>query len=373
MLVHTINNMKLCLTKDGNVGKKVQTYGTGLQIGTGTTNNIYEGGLMIGISNTKVSDVVRRGQTPANVSDTDFTALRSYSLTTPGVHSSQDGSGKFNDDGAGSNKVGVEIEAYSYAYNTSADMDYILVQYIIKNTSGAALTNVYAGLFTWMSPDGYFNSGNISRFNNTSKLAYTYNTGVANKYLGLGLMTNQTMNFKIIPSTDLLNGFTTQEKWDALSNGVVNDSLGPNGNGYVLGVGPFNLAVNQSEIIGFAILNGTSAADLIAKNAVAKLKYGTVGIKMISTEIPKVFSLSQNYPNPFNPVTRIQFGVPKNELVSIKIYDILGKEVATLVNDFKQAGTYEVDFNASTLSSGVYFYRMQSGYFTDIKRMMVIK
>lgn len=371
--VHSVNNMKLCLTKDGNVGKKVQSYGTGLQIGSGTTNYIYEGGLMVGISNTKVSDAARRGQTPANASDTDFVALRGYTLTTPGTHSAQDGVGKFNDDGAGSNKIGIEVEAYSYEFNTSQDMDYVLVQYKIKNTSGAALTNVYAGLFTWMSPEGFFNSGNISRLSTANKLAYTYNTGYTDKYIGLGLMTNQTMNFKIYPSTDLLNGFTTQEKWDGLSSGVVNDSLGPNGNAYVLSAGPFNLGVNQVETIGFAIINGSSAADLIAKNNQAKIKYGTVGVNSISTEVPRVFSLSQNFPNPFNPTTNIQFGVPKNSLVTIKVYDLLGREVATLLNEQKQAGMYQVDFNAASLSSGVYFYRMQAGTFADIKRMVVIK
>ncbi len=371
--VHSANNMKLCLTKDGNVGKKAQSYGSGLQIGSGTTNYIYEGGLMIGTSNTKVSDVVRRSLTPANASDTDFVALRGYALTTPGVHSAQDGIGKFNDDGAGSNKIGVEVEAYSYEFTTSQDMNYVLVQYKIKNTSGAALSNVYAGLFTWMSPEGFFNSGNISRLSTANKLAYTYNTGYMDKYIGVGLMTNQTMNFKIYPSTDLLNGFTTQEKWDGLSSGVVNDSLGPNGNGYVLGVGPFNLAVNQVETIGFAVLYGTSAADLIAKNIQAKTKYNTVGVNNISTEVPKVFSLSQNYPNPFNPTTNIMFGVPKNSMVTIKVYDLLGREVAVLLNEQKQAGTYQVDFNAASLSSGVYFYRMEAGTFADIKRMVVIK
>jgi len=371
--IHTLNNMKLCLTSDGNVGKKAQTYGTGLQIGTGTLNNIYEGGLMIGTSNTRVSDVVRRGQTPANASDTDFVALQNYSITTPGVHSGQDGIGKFNDNGAGTNKIGVEVEAYSYAFNTPSDVDYILVQYKIKNTNSTALTNVYAGLFTWMSPDGYYNTNNISRLSTSNKLAYTYNTGIANRYLGVGLMTNQTMNFKIYPATDILNGFTTQEKWDGLSSGVFNDSLGPGGNAFVLSAGPFNLAPNQIETIGFAILNGTDAADLITKNNEARIKCGTVGVTNISTEVPRVFSLSQNYPNPFNPTTNIQFGVPKNSFVSIKVYDLLGREVATLLNEQKQAGTYMVDFNAASLSSGVYFYRMQAGQFADIKRMVVIK
>jgi serine protease len=371
--VHNINNLKLCLTKDGNVGKKAQSYGSGLLLGTGTVNNIYEGGLMIGVSNTKVSDVVRRAQTPANASDTDFFALKSYTLTTPGTVSGQDGNGKFNDDGAGSNKIGVEVEAFSYAYSTSADQNYILLKYKIKNTNTTALSNVYAGLFTWFAPDGMFNSGNITRLNQTNKLAYTYNTGVANNYLGIGLMTNQQLNFKPYTSSEILNGFTTQEKWDGLSLGIVSDSIGPGGNAFTLAVGPLNLAPNQIETVGFAIISATDVADLIAKNNTAKAKYASVGVKTISSEIPKEFSLGQNYPNPFNPVTNIQFGLPKNSFVTIKIFDMLGREVSVLVNEYKEAGTYEVNFNASKLSSGMYFYRIEAGSFSGIKRMVLLK
>ena len=91
------------------------------------------------------------------------------------------------------------------------------------------------------------------------------------------------------------------------------------------------------------------------------------------TGIPKTYSLSQNYPNPFNPVTKINFAIPKDGFVSIKVYDILGREVITLVNEEKTAGYYSVDFNASNLASGVYFYRMESGTFSDVKRMLLIK
>ena len=85
------------------------------------------------------------------------------------------------------------------------------------------------------------------------------------------------------------------------------------------------------------------------------------------------YELSQNYPNPFNPVTQINFSIPKQSVVTLRIYDVLGKEVATLVNENKPAGFYTVDFNASDLSSGAYFYRIEAGNFTDIKRMMLIK
>ncbi len=89
--------------------------------------------------------------------------------------------------------------------------------------------------------------------------------------------------------------------------------------------------------------------------------------------VPKTFSMSQNYPNPFNPVTKINYGVPKQSLVAIKVYDILGREVATLVNDTKQPGYYTVDFDGSNFASGVYFYRITAGTFTDVKRFILLK
>ncbi len=89
--------------------------------------------------------------------------------------------------------------------------------------------------------------------------------------------------------------------------------------------------------------------------------------------VPNKFELSQNYPNPFNPATKINFAIPKQGLVTMKIYDILGREVRTLVNEVKQAGNYTVDFNASEFSSGVYFYKLTSGDFSDIKRMILVK
>jgi len=96
-------------------------------------------------------------------------------------------------------------------------------------------------------------------------------------------------------------------------------------------------------------------------------------IKNVKTEIPKDFQLYQNYPNPFNPVTTIKFSIPKNEYVEMKIYDIAGKELATLVSDPYLAGTYQVDFNASKLSSGIYFYRIIAGDFSMTKKMILIK
>lgn len=98
-----------------------------------------------------------------------------------------------------------------------------------------------------------------------------------------------------------------------------------------------------------------------------------IGITNISTVVPKEHSLMQNYPNPFNPLTNIEFAIPAKGFASLKIYNILGKEVATLVNEDLRAGIYRVDFNAANLPSGVYFYRLQTASFTETRRMVLVK
>ncbi len=89
--------------------------------------------------------------------------------------------------------------------------------------------------------------------------------------------------------------------------------------------------------------------------------------------MPDNYSLKQNYPNPFNPSTKISFSLPKAGDVKLIVFDILGREVATLVNGYTGAGNHTVDFNASNLSSGVYLYKIQAGDFTETRKMILMK
>ena len=98
-----------------------------------------------------------------------------------------------------------------------------------------------------------------------------------------------------------------------------------------------------------------------------------IGIQTISTEIPSKYSLYQNYPNPFNPVTKIKFAIPESGFTTLKIFDALGREVQTLLNEKLSPGTYEAVFNAAILPSGIYLYRIQSGSFTKTLKMTFIK
>lgn len=99
----------------------------------------------------------------------------------------------------------------------------------------------------------------------------------------------------------------------------------------------------------------------------------TIGIHNISTEVPGSFTLEQNYPNPFNPSTKFRFLLPQASHVRCSVYDALGKEVDVPVNEHLAPGTYEVDFDGSAYSGGVYFYRLQAGEFTEVRKMVLIK
>ena len=103
-----------------------------------------------------------------------------------------------------------------------------------------------------------------------------------------------------------------------------------------------------------------------------RIPFGEVGVKD-KNEIPVTFKLNQNYPNPFNPETIISYSIPQASFINLKIYDILGKETATLVKEEKPAGTYEVKFNAECFSSGIYFYQLQAGDFTETKKMILLR
>jgi photosystem II stability/assembly factor-like uncharacterized protein len=139
----------------------------------------------------------------------------------------------------------------------------------------------------------------------------------------------------------------------------------------------FMLNSNEGWIAGGNLLHTTNGG-------------GTIGINQITSEIPSAFSLSQNYPNPFNPSTKIRFQIPSTGMsfpnapvgnpnnngvgfVTLKVYDVSGKEVATLVNEHLQPGTYETDWNASSFSSGVYFYKLSTGNYSETRKMILMK
>ena len=121
---------------------------------------------------------------------------------------------------------------------------------------------------------------------------------------------------------------------------------------------------------------GNSLTDLQTNADTMEAIYNNfvVGIEdNVLNSIPAKFSLSQNYPNPFNPTTTIKYQIPEMSFVTLKVYDVLGKEVTTLVNKYHPAGNFEIEFNATSLPSGVYFYSFQAERYAMTKKMLLLK
>jgi hypothetical protein len=165
---------------------------------------------------------------------------------------------------------------------------------------------------------------------------------------------------------DLTDYATVKYNNDGVEQWAVRYHRPPDGNEFAIGVhvsndgqvyvsGEGEVASNPSEII--TIKYSQSPAD----------------IQEINSEMPSSYSLQQNYPNPFNPSTRIKFQIVEPGNVNLKVYDILGNEITTLVNEEISAGTYEATFDAAGLSSGIYFYTLVAGSFTETKKMILLK
>jgi hypothetical protein len=152
---------------------------------------------------------------------------------------------------------------------------------------------------------------------------------------------------------------------------------------YHVPTGHFNMAPNDTQevVIAFLIKKGTDNINSITelKNYAAQIQHWydndfVTDVEETNPTLPNEFSLSQNYPNPFNPGTTINYSLPRTEKVVLKIFNTLGEEVQTLINEYQEAGTHSKLYIVnSTLPSGVYFYRLQAGDFISTKKMVLIK
>ena len=382
------NNVSLTITSKGNLGfnnYSTNTQGTGLQYNK-SANLLFEGSLMLATSAAKVSDNARNSIDGA-AEKTNFTTVQPFPITTPGTVADVEGSTIFNDNSATS-KIGVTVNMKSYTFTDDADSSYMILRYNLANNGGAPISNLYAGLFMDFDMIAATGKGDATAYDTAGKFGYVYHPGgTPNEYIATALISSTNYGYwgLLNDGSDggfsIYDGFSDQEKWKALSSGIGKAGAGPGDISEVVSAGAFSIPVGGSTDVAFAIAGGYSVADLRTAVAKARAKYQ----KSIITDVnnnkavtPTRFNLSQNYPNPFNPTTVINYQLAKTSRVSLKVYDLLGREVSVLVDDEKPAGVYSVEFNAksmtnSTLSSGVYFYRLQAGSDISTKKMILLR
>jgi hypothetical protein len=137
---------------------------------------------------------------------------------------------------------------------------------------------------------------------------------------------------------------------------------------------PENTGLTYLDVLSLAVSGTNLIAGIHGRGIwMRQMSDMITSVTTSSATLPVVFSVEQNYPNPFNPTTNIEFSIVNRQFTSMKVYDVLGREVTTLVNEAKEPGTYTVQFDGSNLTSGVYFYRLQAGDFVATKRLILLK
>jgi hypothetical protein len=226
------------------------------------------------------------------------------------------------------------------------------------NTAG----NIYSAEFHypyWLPPVNQITSTGLA----ITALAFNPTDGV----LWAAVGTNEMYTIDLISGNTTLIGTTGLNK--------VVDDITFNHEGMLYGLSSSGnqmdtlVTINTSS--GMATKLGSLNTNFLT--AIAISPEGPDGVIVTRTIVPTGYIISQNYPNPFNPTTKIKYAVPQPSQVQIKVFDVLGNEIETLVNEEKSAGTYEITWDAASLPSGVYFYRLQAGEFIETKKMLLLK
>lgn len=381
----TSGSITMTITGSGNLGYADwwnNTLGSGFRYKKGP-NLLYEGAFMFGSSAEHVSDAVR-GKIEQ---DTDFVIVDPFKLGVQGPVSDQQGYGIFNDGGAGDKKLGIETHLSSYSWSKEPYNGFIILKYNLINKSPKDIDGFYAGLFfDWnLQPADQYSDN--AAYDEQYKTGYAYYQNPTSAvYTGCTLLSSGAIGFHAIENGGRdggiaiysgSGGFTQQEKWQTLSGGLKKTRVENGDVSFVLSSGPHSIKSGDTLEVAFAVTAGGSLDEICSSAARAREKYRftTTGLEDAVNELPAEFMLAQNYPNPFNPETKITYQLPEAGYVSLKVYDILGKEVAALVDGFQPAGTYSSEFKVRNtgLTSGIYIYQLKCGNRIMSKKMLLLK
>ncbi len=216
----------------------------------------------------------------------------------------------------------------------------------------------------WGSTPGTF-GGVVNGFWDSTSTGYALGVDTTNPTNAVGAAGNYSFTISVAPGASGTQKIAYQLKKTDNSYTVMGDVVDNHS--------PLPATSFNSIIFALGPGNTTTALKLTNVYVTLAKPFTITGIKNQNSGLPTTYSLSQNYPNPFNPSTTINFALPKSGNVSLIVYDILGREVAHLVNGDMQAGYHTVEFNASNLASGVYFYRLKAGNFVNVKKLMLLK
>jgi len=264
----------------------------------------------------------------------------------------------------------VQVNTNIYSWN---DASYAIVKMVVTNKETSSL-NLRFGLEVIPEVDGLYGF-ETTKLDDATKSVIIY-TSDQSSHAGIRMLSSPMTTLNTI---DWVDSYDTNDVdlWNWTTTGTLQSTYtSSSADGIVTFICTDPQSVNSGETSTYYFAMGYSKteAEIISALSEAETKYNSVftSVEQID-QLPNGFALSQNYPNPFNPSTKINFSIPQRDYVSLKVYNVLGQQVAELINKNMETGTYSVDFNASNLPSGVYVYTLSAGSTKLSNKMMLIK
>ncbi|MCP4429440.1 MAG: S8 family serine peptidase [Gammaproteobacteria bacterium] len=360
-LDHDTGVLQTSITTRGNIGFVYSNGGPGSGFVHENDNYLYEAGLLVATDVNHISDCIRNEWAMQEM-ENDFrpAARQDLIMVSPGQFAHEEGSIVLVDSLA-EFPIGVAIKQQSFADNRIEYRNFVIFKYTIINNNNVSVSNLHAGLFfDWnINP----NILDDARYDPSRKMGYVLdNVASPTKIAACRLLTdNSNISYASIQNIDWNVGLTDQQKWNYLSGGIQTQTINNANVSTMLAEGPFTIPAGDSIEVAFTVIGAGSLAELHAAGDSAQSFYYNPPLGIVTptaTDIPTTYSLSQNYPNPFNPNTTIKIALPQAEFVTLKIYNIIGQEVATLVSKKLVSGTYNYKWDASGFASGLYFYQL---------------
>ncbi|MCI0691777.1 S8 family peptidase [candidate division KSB1 bacterium] len=354
--------------------------GRGFEFPIGSENALFHGGLIIGTASSHVSDVAY-GNADGSFSTRryDFVTSSGGELNIqPGKKATVEATSRFNDSVAEA-PIGLTIDQKAYAWANAPWNDFVILEYTIRNTTAQAISNVYAGFYLdWDIIDP---EANFAGWDSANQLGYEWADGSA--YYGITAVSPaQATSYRAVNNQEY-DG-TDAAKYQYMSEGfqlVRSDAVGDWSQ--LLSFGPYNLPAGQSVTVAFAVLGGTDLNDLKANAQAARSVYLTTEVDDSQIDpVPLQFALAQSTPNPFAmrtaPSTEIRYSLAETGPVTLRIFNVLGQEVAVLVRGVQNPGSYAVQWNGLdrrgvAVPSGVYFYQLKTPGFTATRKLIVVE
>ncbi|MBN2029233.1 S8 family serine peptidase [bacterium] len=347
-------------------------------------NLLFEGAVMAATAPDSVSDVARGLNSNAQNDDFYADVDGEIEIHRPGDLSDQQGEAVFTDQNS-PGALHLKIFQTTMAFDDSLDGEYILLRYHIENISTEPRQGLYFGLFLDWDVDNLYD--NVPGYDADLCMGYIYDPTTS--IFGACQVVSETLpvSYHSILNEDEIypeaGGYSDAEKWAHLSGGIQPITHTDHGDySHVLGVGPIDLSPGDSTVVGFALLGGEELDALIASGSHAREKWRTLfGTAAANDEDiairPSRPELGHNYPNPFNASTKIRYTISEKNHIILTIHNLLGQEVARLVDAIQEPDQYETEWNGETAqekaASGVYFYKLKAGSFEQVRKMVLIQ